>query len=95
VTIAAPDDQNCRGEHREQSAAEENRRERREVAHPPRDHHEEDETEPGDRDHAFAHVVVRGLGRQPEHQAAEPPLPSLLWGLTLSPEKAHGLLSCK
>jgi hypothetical protein len=40
-------------------------------------------------------VVVRGLGRQPEHQAAEPPLPSLLWGLTLSPEKAHGLLFCK
>jgi hypothetical protein len=37
-------------------------------------------------------VVVYGLGRQPEHQAAEPPLPSLLRGLTPSPEKAHGLM---
>ena len=86
VTITAPDHENCRGEHREQRPAEDDRRERRELAHAPRDHHDEDETEPGDRDHAFAHVEVHGLGRQPEHQAAEPPLPSLLRGLTPLPE---------
>jgi hypothetical protein len=36
-------------------------------------------------------VVVHGLGREPEHQTAEPPLPSRLRGLTPFPEKAHGL----
>ena len=91
VTIPATDHENCRGHHRDERPAEQHRRERRELPGAPNDHHEKHETQRGDRGQALAHVVIPGLGRQAEQQAAEPPLPGLFRGPVPSAEEAHDL----
>lgn len=89
VPVPAANHENCRGERREQRPADEHGSERCELAAMPRAHRKEQQTEAGDRGHAFAHVVVHGLGGKSEHQPAEPSLPGLFRGLSPPPPEAH------